>query len=253
MDNSTHDMNELLVRYLDGELVGNEKQELEKKLASDKLLLEELQNLQLTREAVRSFGIKQQVTAVHEQMMDEMVTPVRKMSSTRRIFQYSLAAAASVVLILISIIAYNFFTLSPGKLFSENYKSYELNTTRGAGTELSAIEKAYQEKKYTEVAALSESSNEIKENFLGAMSNMELQNTSKAIDEYKKVIALNETAKTNIFKDESEYYLALAYVQIKSYKQALELMQKIHNNPDHLYHEKISAKLIRNVKLLKWR
>jgi hypothetical protein len=82
---------------------------------------------------------------------------------------------------------------------------------------------------------------------------MELKNIPKAIDGYKKVISLNETANTTIFKDESEYYLSLALVQYKDYKAALPLMQKINKDPNHLYHEKISSKLIRKVKWLKWR
>ena len=253
MDNSTPDMNELLIRYLDGELGKKEKEELEKQLLSDKILQDEFQNLQLTRDAVRSYGLKQKVAAVHEQMMDELSTPVRKISPTRRFVQYSLAIAASLLLIFISIQAYIFFTLSPDKLFSQNYKSYELNTVRGSGIEQTAIEKAYQEKKYSEVVDLAKNSTDIGTNFLAAMSNMELKNIPKAIDGYKKVISLNETANTTIFKDESEYYLSLALVQYKDYKEALPLMQKINKDPNHLYHEKISSKLIRNVKWLKWR
>ena len=253
MDNSTHDMNELLIRYLDGELSGSEKEQLEKQLNTDKLLQEELQSLQLTRDAVRSYGLKQKVASIHEQMMKEFSAPVRKINPGKRLIQYSLAIAASLILIFISIQAYTFFTLSPGKLFSGNYRSYELNTARSSGTEPTTIEKTYQEKKYSEVAALAENSTDIEANFLGAMSNMELKNISKAIEEYKKAITLNEAANTNIFKDEAEYYLALAYVQNKNYKQALDLMQKIHNNPNHLYHEKISNKFIRKVKWLNWR
>jgi tetratricopeptide (TPR) repeat protein len=253
MDNSTFNMNELLIRYLDGELTGNEKIEFENRLSADKLLQEEFQSLQLTRESVRSYGLKQKVAAIHEQMMDELSTPVRKISSTRRFVQYSLAIAASLLLIFISIQAYTFFTLSSDKLFSQNYRSYELNTVRSSGTEPTAIEKAYQEKQFNEVVTLSENSNDIKINFLAAMANMELKNTSKAIEGYKKVITLNQATNTNMFKDEAEYYLSLALVQNKDYREALPLMQKIHDDPNHLYHEKVSSKFIRKVKWLKWR
>jgi tetratricopeptide (TPR) repeat protein len=253
MDNSTFNMNELLIQYLDGELTGREKLELETRLSSDKALQEELENLQLTRDSVRLYGLKEKVSSIHEQMMNEISAPIRKMNPGRRFVQYTLAIAASLLLIFISIQAYTFFTLSPGKLFSQNYQSYELNTVRGNETGQTAIEKAYQEKKFDEVIHLSQNSIDIESNFLAAMSNMELKNYPKAIDKYKQVIALNETANTNTFKDESEYYLSLAYLQNKNYKQAYDLMQKIHNNPDHLYHEKISNKLIRKVKWLKWR
>jgi tetratricopeptide (TPR) repeat protein len=253
MDNSTFNMDELLIRYLDGDLAGKEKLEFENRLSSNKTLQEELQSLQLTRDAVRSYGLKQKIASLHEKMMDELSAPVRKISPTRRFVQYSLAIAASLLLIFISIQAYTFFTLSPGKLFSQNYKSYGLNTVRGSGTEQTAIEKAYLEKKYAEVSGLAENSTDIEANFLAAMSNMELKNVSKAIEEYKKVITLNEAANTNVYKDESEYYLALAYMENKNYKESLSLMERIHEDPNHLYHEKISSKLIRKVKWLKWR
>ena len=253
MDNSTPDMNELLVRYLDAELAGEEKEQLEKQLATDPSLQEELQNLQLAREAVRVYGIKQKVAAVHSQMMEKFQAPVRTISSQRRIIRYSLAIATSVLLIFIGIESYVFFTLSPNKLFSENYHSYELSTARSGATEPTPVEKAYKDKNYNEVISLTEKSQDIEENFLAGMSRLELKNIPNAIEDYKKVIALNDAAKTNILKDEAEYYLVLAYISNKEYGSALELMNKIHNDPNHLYHEKITRKLIRKVKMLKWR
>jgi anti-sigma factor RsiW len=52
MNNSTQDMSELLIRYLDGELEGDEKTILEHKLASDNSLRGELENVRMSREAV---------------------------------------------------------------------------------------------------------------------------------------------------------------------------------------------------------
>src|SRR5690242_19839067 len=147
MDNSTFNMDELLIRYLDRELTEHERMDFENQLSSNKELQEQLQSIQLTRDAVRSYGLKQKVASIHEQMMDKLSAPVRKINSRKRLVQYTLAIAASLLLIFISIQAYTFFTLSPGKLFSQNYRSYELNTVRGNGNEQSAIEKAYLDKR----------------------------------------------------------------------------------------------------------
>jgi tetratricopeptide (TPR) repeat protein len=254
MDNSTPDMNELLVRYLDGELSGSEKEDLEQRLATDEALQEGLESLKITREAVRGYGLKQQVANAHEQMMEKFQAPVRRISSTRRIIRYSIAVAASVLLVFTGIEAYILFTLSPNKLFSENYHSYELSTTRsGNGAEPKATEKAYKDKKYNDVITLSENSQDIEETFLAAMSYLELKNIPGAIEKFKKVIAQNEAAGTGQFRDEAEYYLVLAYISNKDYDPALELMKKIRNDPGHLYYEKISGKLVRNVKMLRWR
>ena len=256
MDNSTHTMSEKLVQYLDGELTGTEKEVLEQQLAADKNLNEELENLIATREAVKIFGLQQKVAGIHQQMMKEMQSPVKKMSPARRILRYSIAAAASVVLILGSIIGYNFYKLSSTKVFSSNCHSYELSTLRDNDSQLvSPVEKAYREKDYKKAIDLISqySSIPVKETFLAAMSYVETGNNAKAIDEFKKVIAENESAKTYLFKEEAEYNLALVYIRNKDYDFALYLLRSIKENPDHLYHNNVKSKLIRQVKMLKWR
>ncbi|HEY6062952.1 MAG TPA: hypothetical protein VIV35_05055 [Chitinophagaceae bacterium] len=255
MDNSTYNMSEKLVQYLDGEMYGAEKISFEQELSADKKLRDELDSLKSTREAIKLYGLQQKVSGIHQQMMQEMELPVRKMSPTRRIIRYSIAAAASVILIVGGIIGYNFYTLSSNKVFASNYHSYELNTLRdNSNPELSSVENAYRGKKYAEVTGIIyDRPFTVKESFLRAISYLELKNNTKAIDEFKKVIAENDTAHTNLFKDEAEYYLALTYISNKDYDFALELLRKIRDNPDQLYHDRITGKLIRQVKMLKWR
>jgi tetratricopeptide (TPR) repeat protein len=250
MDNSTQNMSEKLVQYLDGELTGAEIESLEKQLATDKNLNEELESLKATREAVKIFGLQQKVAGIHTQMMKEMQAPVRKMSPARRIIRYSIAVAASVVLILGSIIGYNFYNLSSSKVFSSNYHSYELSTLRDSDTQqVSPVEKAYRDKDFKKAVELFDGHSSV----LAGMSYMELGDNAKAIDEFKNVIAENEKNKTTLFNDEAEYYLALTYIRNKDYDFALVLLRSIKENPDHLYHKNVSGKLMRQVKMLKWR
>jgi tetratricopeptide (TPR) repeat protein len=256
MDNSTHHMSENLVQYLDGDLTGPEIEKMELLLAADKNLKDDLESLKVTRQAVLIFGLQQKVSGIHGQMMQEMGTPVRKMSSARRIIRNSFAVAASVVLIAGIVLGYNFYNLSSHKVFASNYHSYELNTLRDADSlQLSPVEIAYREKDYLKVTGLysSSSSNPVKETFLAGMSDVELGNNARAIEKFKKVIADNEPDKTNLFKDEAEYYLALTYLRNEDYDFAIDVLRKIKENPGHLYHEKVTGKLIRQVKMLKWR
>lgn len=167
-----------------------------------------------------------------------------------------MAAAASIILIAGGIFLYSFLSVSPGKVFSSNYRSYELSTMRDGDTQqVSSVEKAYREKDYTKAieAYTPNPSTTIKDNFLAAMSYIELGNSKDAIELFKKVLEQDELQKSNFLKDESEYYLALSYIRNKEPKTALELLRKIKDNPNHLYHEKITSKLIRQVKMLKWR
>jgi predicted negative regulator of RcsB-dependent stress response len=255
MDNSTHNDTELLIRYLDGELWGKEKDAIEQRLSEQTDLQKELESLRLSREAVRSYGLKKQVSDIHAVMKKELRTPVRQISGGRKFARYSLAVAASLLIIVITVLGYNFYTLSPAKVFSSNYQPYELSTMRDGEGQISLIEKAYRQKNYPEVVRLTKDQQTpgVKELFLAAMAQTELKNYSGAIENYQQLMATNKAAGADIMMAETEYYLALVYIRNKDYDQALELMNKIHDDPTHPYHEKITGKLIRKVKMLKWR
>jgi len=182
--------------------------------------------------------------------------PIEEPRKTRQIIRYSIAVAASLVLIIACITGYNFYKLSSNKVFASNYHSYELNTVRdGDSTQVSPVEKAYREKDYKGTVELisQQRTLSVKETFLAGMSYIELGNNAKAIEEFKKVIAGSEDAQNNLFKDQAEYYLALTYIRDKDYDFALDMLRNIKENHGHLYHKKVTGKLIRQVKLLKWR
>lgn len=255
MNNSTYNNSELLVRYLDGELEAEEKLRLEEQIAADKSLQEELENLKLAREAVRLYGLSQKISGIHQQMMEEMkpAAPVRQIGNARRILRYSAAVAASVLLVYIGVEGYNYVTLTPEKIFARNYQVYEMSTLRDEAP-ASAIEKAYREKNYRQVIALYEQlspENDIESVFLAGMARLELNETEKAIELLQKVLSLNRAAGTALKKDAAEYYLALAYLKHRKYEASLDLLQKIKNDPQHLYHDKVTAKLLRQVNRLK--
>jgi tetratricopeptide (TPR) repeat protein len=253
MDNSTYD-SEQISRWLDGEMTGDEKTSFEKTLADDQQLQSEVNTLRVAREAIRSYGLQQKVAAVHEEMMKEMQVPMRMISSRRRIIRYTISVAASILLIFIGITAYNFFSLSPARLYAQQYTSYELPTTRG-GESSAPIEKLYKEKNYRAVIEGTSqlSKNSIEENFLAGASYLEVNNPGAAITLFQEVINKNRQTGESQYQEQAEYYLALAYLKNKNYEKAVKLMQAIHNNPNHSYHEKFSKTFIRKVKMLSWR
>lgn len=254
MDNSTQYE---LMKYLDGEMTESEKAELEQKLATDERLKGELENLQLAKAAVLHYGLKERVSHIHGQMMKELKTeaPVKKMGNVRRIIRYSVAVAASVLLVFLAIEGYNFYRLSPNRLFAENYTAYELSTTRdGASASETAIEKAYRQKDYTEVIRLNATSVlTAKDIFLTAMSYLETGDVARAISNYQVVLADAGAGNNPMLKEVTEYYLALAWLKNRDYDEAIELMNAIRSNPTHLYKEKFSRRYINRVKRLKWR
>jgi hypothetical protein len=66
-------------------------------------------------------------------------------------------------------------------------------------------------------------------------------------------VSKNRDLKSPVFSDEAEYYLALSYIRNRDYDLAIPILEKIKDHPIHIYHEKVDAKLIRKIKMLKWR
>ena len=56
---------------------------------------------------------------------------VKNTWNVRRIIRYAVPVAASLLLLFIIIEGYKFYTLSPEKLYDENYTPYELNAAQG--------------------------------------------------------------------------------------------------------------------------
>jgi len=178
-----------------------------------------------------------------------------RITKVRRIVRYSIAVAASVLLIVVCIVVFNFYRLSSDRLFADNYSAYELTTTRDKNDSTeSKIEIAYREKNYEEVIKLNATSVlSVKDIFLTAMSFLEINDPSRAISNFQVVIADVKDDKNSELKDATEYYMALAYLKNNDYDQAIELMNKIRDNPSHLYSKKFSRKYINKIKRLKWR
>ena len=179
----------------------------------------------------------------------------KKMNRVRKVVRYSVAVTASVLLIIVCIVGFNFYRLSSDRLFAEKYSVYELMTTRNDkdSTE-SKIEKAYREKNYAEVIKLNANSVlSVKDIFLTAMSFLETNDPSRAISNFQVVIADVKDDKNSALKDATEYYMSLAYLKNNDYDQAIELMSTIHDNSSHLYSKKFSRKYINKIKRLKWR
>lgn len=256
MANSASEMNELLVQYLDGELQGEEKQSLEQQLAADAALRQQFDSLQLTREAVRYYGLKEKVGSIHRQMMKETDTaPVKQIGGGRRALRYALSIAASLLVLIGGYFAYQFFSLSSEKVYSANYQPYEANLLRGDNTPESAADKAYRAADYKEVIRIYQAKEDTtaEATFLSGAAAMRLNDHTKAISSFSALLEANKLKKTKLYNDEAEYYLALSYIHNRDYDYALDLLNKIKEDPAHTYNSKVTGKLIRQVKMLKWR
>ena len=250
MDNSDN----ILVRYLDGELNVAEKQELEHELNTNARLKADLESLQSTRKAIRLYGLKQKVGSIHSQMMNELSSSKTR-TAPRKLIRYTIAAAASILLLVGTYMIYNFVSLSPDKIYTSRYQPYELVNVRSGQERQTAVEKAYREKNYSLVLKIHSENKPftVKDGFLCGVSALELNDNVKAIDCFNSVLKENWNSGNQAYIDAAEYYLALTYIRNKDYDYALDLLRSIRDNKTHLYNEKATAKLLRQVRMLKWR
>jgi hypothetical protein len=153
MDNN-YDNTEKLVRYLDAELSEAERKALQTELENNTAMQQELDNLILTKSVIRNYGLAQKVNGIHKTMMQEMAiqTPTTK-AVVRSMPKMMMRIAAGIIILVGLFGLYQYFSVSPGNLYNDQYTAYQVATMRGATTE-STLEKAYSEKRYDEVIAL---------------------------------------------------------------------------------------------------
>lgn len=253
MDNSTqYDSDERLFRYIDGEMEEEEKRSLEADLQQDAALLEKLTSLRMAREAILQYGLKNQVASIHQDIMKERNTPVVPMRQNN-FRRWAIGVAATVLFAWASIQAYQYFSLTPERVYAQQFSSYELPVLRSEEQKnTSEMETAYRDKDFNRVVRLCKlnSGFTARENFLCGMAEMELGNFSDAIRSFNQIIQYNTANATRDYLDEAEYNLALAYLKNGEFNRSLELLRSIHSDPKHVYHRKVSNRLIKQVQRL---
>ena len=249
-ENSTH--TETLIQYLDGELQGEELEILKKNLANNQSLREELENLQLAREAARRFGLKSKINDIHSEMMHEMKADKPERARVRRMFIQTGLRVAAVLIVLVGLSAlYQYFTTSPEKLFSENYQPYIIHEMRGESGN-SPLQEKYRTGKMDSVIQEfnSLSAPKPEEYILAGIAFLENNQPEKAIKAFQELIQKNTESKTDYFEDDAEYYLAMSYLKNREPEKALPILEKIQADPRHPYGSKLSKWFILKVKSL---
>jgi tetratricopeptide (TPR) repeat protein len=197
-------------------------------------------------QAIKHFGTTQQVAFVHAQMMQELKSKKAKVFSISKTVRYTMAVAASILILFIGARVFEALQLSPQKLYAESFVDFNVSGTRGKEATISEIENSYQKKDYKAVTGAIRSTHlYAKDSLLIGLSYLQTDHLDKAISFFQK-LAFSE----NDFQQDAEYYLSLSYLKDKKYDSALQLMQKIAANPSHLYHAQLSEDVLAKVKKL---
>jgi hypothetical protein len=168
-----------------------------------------------------------------------------------KIFRRVVAVFAILAFVFFVYKVWGFYNLSPRRVFNSNYSEYKLVDAKKDDS--SAVRQAYRTDDYKQVVLLARSSRNIEDNFLAGHAQLAMNNAAAAVTGFKKVIDMSYVAGGSVFKEEAEYDLILSYILNRDYDLALEQMTKVKGNPGHFYHDKMTDKLFRQVKLLKWR
>ena len=244
MNESLHN-DEILVRYLDGELNEAEKNELEARLKSDPALQQELESLRVTIEAVKQAGTAEKIRSMHKSLLAEQ-RKERAASPVRRMVRIGMAVAAVLVL-AVSVLGIYTYQLSAGRIYDEHFLNFSTSASRGVDHQPSPTQSLYAEGRYQEVVEADTAARDSYDRLLLALSHLHLSQPLPAID---ILLTLQQDQRYGL---DAEYYLAMAYLKNNEPAPAYALLEKIHEDEKHPYHLQVSAGLVRKLKLLRWR
>lgn len=237
---------ELLIDHLDKKLRGESNPEAEALLQTDASAREDWQNLLASVDAVQHAALFEKVGAIRSEMRSTAAVQLEK-PAMRSVTRNILRVAAALLFLVGIAVVYKLATVSNAGFYQEHYTTYQLPTTRSnAGS--AAIETAYRNNNWNEVLsvynAITTKTN--KDHFLSGMALLELKQYTEAIGRFTTVTNSGD----NYFQDESEFYLALAYIATAQTGEANTLLKKIKSDTGHLYQQKAADMLGIDLKIL---
>jgi hypothetical protein len=228
--------NEILIDYLDRQLSGEETTRVDSMIKKDKAFATEMQYLKLAIDTVRLNSINEKVSAVRRAFENN---PAHKKTPEnaviRSMYKISMRIAAILILLFGSALLYKYLTVSDQTIYNKQFSGYELSNSRGQEVRDAEIE-AYRNKNWSEVIAVYNTEN-IKSNkatFLAAMAEMQMNQYSRSVNLFEEI--LNAKAGDDSFREETEYYLSLAYLMNHQENKSIQLLNKIKADTGHTYY-----------------
>jgi hypothetical protein len=232
--------NDILIDYLDRQLSPEETSRIENLIQQDTLVAGEMAYLKLAIDTVRLNAIQEKVSAVRRsQKSVQFGQKLPEQAIVRNIYKTGLRVAAIFVLLLGTAALYKYVSVTNQSVFNKQFTSYELGNTRGAETR-DAEEEAYRNKDWNEVIAIFNADNykSDKSRFLAAMAEMQLTHFAEAEVLFENL--LNSPSADNSFREESEYYISLAYLMDHKEQKAVGMLNKIKADTSHTYYPLVS-------------
>jgi tetratricopeptide (TPR) repeat protein len=253
--NSIYDI-EKLDKYLSGELPASEMGAINERLKTDLAMQQEINLLRTLQETIRKEAIRQKVKFLQTQFLNH--NPIEegkgeKVVPIKHNVRWTLRIAASFLIAALGYGIYQFSTTHADGLYRTNFVSYKLPVLRGAEEDYSLLDSLYHAQQYEAVISkFAEVNNpQPHDNFLAAMSFMQIGDFAKAQTALKVLVKRNNENDTRFFEQEAEYYLALTYIQTNNIDSAIFLFEKIKEDRKHLYHYNVSNTDVWRLRILR--
>jgi len=228
--------NKLLIDYLDKQLKREESVQAEQMIHQDPSAAREFGYLKLAVETVRRDAIQARVSAVRQSVENNAAPTVKPQGAIlRRLYTGSLRIAAVLLLLLVSVAVYKYISVNNESVYNRQFSGYELGTLRGPGAHDGQSE-AYRNKNWNEVVAdyNAENNPTRKSVFLAAMAQMELAHFPQAVALFEKILNSADGGDDS-FREEAEYYGALAYLRNHQADKGIAMLARIKADTSHTY------------------
>ena len=257
-DNSTQNLHELLIKYLDKELNEEEQVHVQTLLEEDVEAREMYENILLSRDIVRNAGLRARVKNLQQEYekSEGIATPFEG-KVVRGNFSKGLRkvirVAAIVILILAFYSVFRYMNTTNEKVYANNFIAYKLTVSRGEVSNETGIDSLYISGNYDGVvnAVAQQQTPTQKEMFLAGIAYLEKNNANKAIDALKNVQELNKQQHAQLYSEEADYYLLLAYIKAGNIDAAQLQLHLILADKNHAYYQKAKDISSTDLKILK--
>lgn len=251
------DVIELIDKYIDRQLPVEQAQQLEADLQKDADLMRLFDSMIMARAAIQSSALNARIKRLHavyleeleaESQQDDVVIPMYRRPS----FTWALRIAASLLLGVTAYSSYEVTKLNPEQYSDAKFIPYQLPVTRGTAESGTSLDLLYRSGRYAAVTQrfANLATKEPRDYFLTAIAHLQRNEPNEAINLLKALRQYNAQQAKPLFAQESDYYLALAYLGANRLEDAYALFKTIHDTPQHLYAETITDGDLLTLKVL---
>ncbi|MES2731928.1 MAG: hypothetical protein V4714_09270 [Bacteroidota bacterium] len=259
--------------YLSGMLPKEEITAFEQRIQQEAFLAEAVDKARISRLAVRHYGFRSELKAIHAQVMaakdqgeesmqtqhQPVVLPLQGKKSMP-LWKYASRMAASVLILLVCTLGFRLATVSSEDLSQGQLYMQESTRSEGEADQIKQqMDLAYQQGNYQQCTAIYEknplvaTANQMEADFMAGNAYLAQNLPERAEKCFRKVLASNEKTEQKRFEEDAEYYLALTLLKENKPDEADQLLSRIRQNSMHPYHDKVGWWFYQQVRWLKWK